>query len=65
MQTLILNANSKTELKIIADLAKKLGIKAKYLSEEEKEDIGLAMAIKKGDVGEYVDTENFIKKLRT
>lgn len=64
METLVLKSETKSELKIIADLAKKLGIKARYLTEEEKEDIGMVNAIKQGDVGRYVDTDEFIKKLR-
>lgn len=64
METLVLKSETKSELKIIADLAKKLGIKARYLTEEEKEDIGMVNAIKQGDVGRYVDRDEFIKKLR-
>jgi len=64
METLVLKSETKSELKIIADLAKKLGIRARYLTEEEKEDIGMVNAIKQGDVGRYVDTDDFIKKLR-
>jgi hypothetical protein len=64
MQTVVLNSDSKTELKLLTDLAKKLGIKVKYLTDEEKEEIGLAMAIKQGNVGEYVDAGIFIEKLR-
>jgi hypothetical protein len=64
MQTVVLNSDSKAELKLLTDLAKKLGIKVKYLTGEEKEEIGLAMAIKQGNVGEYVDAGIFIEKLR-
>lgn len=64
METLVLKSETKSELKIIADLAKKLGIKTRFFSEEEKEDIGMVNAIIQGDVGRYVDTEEFIKKLR-
>lgn len=64
METLVLKSETKSELKLIADLAKKPGIKARYFTEEEKEDIGMVNAIKQGDVGRYVDTDGFIKKLR-
>ncbi len=64
METLVLKSETKSELKIIADLAKKLGIKTRFFSEEEKEDIGIVNAIKQGNVGRYVDTDEFIKKLR-
>ncbi len=64
MQTVVLHSNSKTDLKLLADLAKKIGITVKYLTEEEKEDIGLLNAIKKGRSGKYVNTDTFIKELR-
>ena len=63
MQTVVLNGKSKTDLKLLTDLAKKIGISVKYLSEEEKEDIGMLNAIKKGRTGKYVSTESFLKKL--
>ena len=64
MQTVILNSNSKSDLKLIIDLAKKIGVDTKVLSESEIEDIGLAYAIKEGRTKEYIDPEKFIKKLR-
>jgi len=64
MQTMVLEGKSKTDMKLLADLARKLGIKVKYLTEEEKEEIGLIRAIDQGNTGEHVDTGEFIKKLR-
>ncbi|MEI6752825.1 MAG: hypothetical protein WCK78_06630 [Paludibacter sp.] len=39
-------------------------MKAKILSEEEKEDIGMLNAIKKGRTKQYVNPESFIHNLR-
>jgi len=64
MQTAILNSNSKVKLKLLTDLAKQIGIMVKYLTEEEKEDIGLIKAIKRGRTKKYINTESFIEKLR-
>ena len=64
MQTVILNSKSKSDLKILVDLAKKIRIDTKVLSESEIEDIGLAFAIKDGRTKEYIDSENLIRKLR-
>lgn len=64
MQTLVLNGDSASDIKLIAEIAKKMGLKAKILSEEEKEDIGMLNAIKKGRTKKYVDPESFISKLR-
>lgn len=64
MQTLVLNGDSASDIKLIAEIAKKMGLKAKILSEEEKEDIGMLNAIKKGRTKKYIDSESFISKLR-
>ncbi len=64
MQTVVLHSDSKTNLKLLTDLAKKIGITVKYLTEEEKEDIGMLNAIHKGRTNEYVNTESFIKKMK-
>ncbi len=64
MQTVLLNSNSKSNLKLLTDLAKKIGITVTYLSKEDKEDMGLLNAIKKGRTGEHIDTDQFVEKLR-
>jgi len=64
MQTVVLQSKSKVDLKLLTDLAKKIGIDVKYLTDEEKEDIGLLNAMKKGRTGKFVDTDSFVKKLR-
>jgi hypothetical protein len=64
MQTVVLKSNSKSELKLLTDLAKKIGIQVKYLSESEMEDLGMINAIKKGRTKEFVDTDDYIKKIR-
>jgi hypothetical protein len=64
MQTVILQGNSKDSLKLLTDLAKKIGISVRYLTDEEKEDIGMLVAINREKTGEYVDTAGFIEDLR-
>ncbi len=64
MQTAILNSNSKADLTLLLEIAKKLNIKAKLFTETDIEEVGLANAIKQGRTGEFSDTENFLKKLR-
>ena len=63
METVVLVSNSKNDLKMITDLAKKIGVTVKYLTEDEKEDIGMISAIKKGRTGKFVDTDKFLEKL--
>lgn len=64
METAILKSNSKKNLNLLLDLAKQLEMNVKILSHEELEDIGLAIAIKKGRTGKYVNTESYLKKIR-
>ena len=63
METIVLKSNSKENLLLIAELARKIGVSVKYITDEEKEDIGIINAIKKGRTGEFVDTDDFIQKL--
>ncbi|HOT15705.1 MAG TPA: hypothetical protein PK252_13180 [Bacteroidales bacterium] len=64
METAILNGDSKSDMKLLLELAKKLGIKARIMSESEIEDMGLVDAIKQGMTNEYVDNNEFLKKIR-
>jgi hypothetical protein len=64
METLLLQSKSKKDMKMVAELAKKIGLSTYHVSKEEMEDIGLAKAMKKGRTGEYINTETFLKKLK-
>jgi hypothetical protein len=64
MLTAILNSESKSDLKLLLDLAKKIGIRTKIMTESEIEDIGLANSIKVGATKEYIDNDAYLKKLR-
>ena len=58
-----MSGSSKSDLKLLTDLAKKLGIKVKFLSTEVVEDLGLLSAIKIGRTGKHVNTNDFLEKL--
>ena len=64
MKSAILTSKSNKDLDILIDLAEKLGIKTKVLSEEQLEDIGLIEAIISGRTGEKVDNSKFIEGLK-
>lgn len=64
MQTVVLHSDSDGDIKLLTKLAKKLGVKVKYISEEEKEDMGMLNAIKRGRTGEHIDTQSFLNQLR-
>ena len=64
MKTAILSSESNANLNLLNELADKLGMKTKVLSDEDVEDLGMVNAIKTGKTGEYVDTQDFINTLR-
>lgn len=63
MQAMILNSESKSDFKLILELANKLDVRTTILNEEEIEDFGLANAIKIGETGKYVDVDLYLEKL--
>ncbi len=64
METLILTGDKKSEMNLIIEIARKFGIKTRKLSREDIEDIGLLKAIKDGETGEYVNTDQFLDSIR-
>lgn len=64
MESAILHTESSHDLKLILQLAKKLGISSRKLSKEEIEDFGLSAAITEGRTGEFIDTDSFLKELQ-
>lgn len=64
MQTALLKSKSKNDLKLLLDLARKIGIDVRQLTEEEAEDFGMVNAIKKGRTGEKLDPKKYLQKLR-
>lgn len=64
MQTVILKSKSKSNIKLLTDIAKKIGVEIKILNDLEKEEIGLSFAIKEGRTKEYINTEKYLSKLR-
>ena len=63
MEAAIINSESKSDLVLLLNLAKKLGIKTKMLTKQEMEDIGLGYAMLEADRGEYVDEKLIPDKL--
>jgi len=60
---MILNSESKSDFKLILEMANKLDVRTTILSDEEIEDFGLANAIKIGETGEYVNVDLYLEKL--
>ena len=58
METIILKGDSKSNAKLLLELAKKLNFSAKQISAEEAEEIGLYYSIKEGlDTGLMFEEE--------
>jgi hypothetical protein len=64
MGAVLFQSDSKSDLKLLMELAKKLGINVKELSINDLEDIGLATAMEEGKTGEYIDSEEYLRKLK-
>ena len=65
METALLSSESKSDMQILMQLAKKLGVKVKSLSEEEIEDWVLAKRIDAGMKSGKATREQVMKALET
>jgi hypothetical protein len=63
METVIVSGKDKSSMKLLLELAKKLGIKSKPLSKQEIEDWVLAKKIEEGLKSETVSKESVVKAL--
>jgi hypothetical protein len=63
METIMLQGKTKAEMKIFISLAQRMGIKAKFMTPSEVEDISLANAMENGRTGEFVNTQQFMENL--
>jgi hypothetical protein len=64
METVMLTAKNKSDLKPLIELAKKLGMKAKSLSRSEMEDYMLAKKIEEGLKTKTVSRNSVIRALQ-
>ena len=65
MTTLLVTPKNETELKFISQLLHKMGVAAKPLSDDEKEEMGLAILMKQANRNHKVSRETIMKKLKT
>jgi len=64
MTSIVITPKNKSELDLISNLLKKLKINASYLSEEEKEDLGVKILMKEADRTKTVSRDTVMKKLK-
>jgi len=63
MDALIIKSQNASDLKLIKELVKKMGLESKSLSEEEIEDLGLTILMKQADRTKTVSRELVMEKL--
>jgi hypothetical protein len=63
METLLVSVESKSELKFLSEMLKKMRIKSQKLSITEKEDLFLAHAIEKGMKTKNISKIDILKTL--
>ena len=64
MKTAILKSALENDLKLLAAIAAKMGVKFKILTLDEAEDIGLYNAMKQ-KTGKHVDVDTYLKKFKS
>ena len=64
MNGLVITSDNKSDLKLFVDLAKRIGIKIKTLSEDDLLDMGLLKAMEDGRKTKLVSKERIMKKLQ-
>lgn len=64
METLILQSNSKKDIALFVELAKKAGLQTRLVNSDYVEDMALASAMEDGRTSEFVDTQAYLAKLK-
>ncbi len=65
METIIIQPKTKADLKLLKVFLSKTKIQRRVLSNDKKEDILLSQLMQEVDITDTVDTEKFLKKLRS
>lgn len=63
MKTIVIKADNDSTLKLLFDLARKLGLKSQVLNDKKKADIALIRAIEEGMMGEKLAVSTSYKIL--
>jgi hypothetical protein len=64
MNGILITTANKSDLKLIADLANRIGAKSKQLSEDDLLDIGLLKAMEEGKKTKFVSRDLIMAKLQ-
>lgn len=63
MASIIITTKTNDDIRFLKQMAAKIGLSSRILSDEEREDAGLLIAMKQGRKKEYVSREKVIKRL--
>ena len=64
MSSIVISPKNHKELQFISKLLKKLGVSSKVLSDEDTEDLGLAVLMKDVDRSDRVSEDEIMSKLK-
>lgn len=64
MKSVVVTAKNEKELKFLTELLDKLGFSSSSISEEELEDLGLSMMMRRVNKSKRVSRDEVIKKLK-
>lgn len=65
MESILIHTDNKAELKLLKEIASKMGFKSEVLSSSDKEDIGLAKAIEENNPSDLMTFEEGMAYYRT
>lgn len=65
MSSILIHPKDEKEAQFIQELLSKLKVRSQTLTEEDKEDLGLAYMIKEANLDEQVSQEAIAKKLKS
>ena len=65
METILIQAGSTEEVKLVQSFLQQNKLKGRILSDDDKEDIVLSKLMEETDYNDVIDTEDFLNKLRS
>ncbi|MGH2575744.1 MAG: hypothetical protein ACRDFC_08620 [Ignavibacteria bacterium] len=65
MNSILITSKNKKELKLLSDLLKKLKVNSKLLTDDQTEDMGLAILMREANRTKKVSRKTVMKKLRS
>ncbi|MVN23413.1 hypothetical protein [Mucilaginibacter arboris] len=64
MESIIINPKDKAEFELLTQLLSRMNVVSKVISEEDQEDLGLAILMKEADRTEKVSKETIMETLK-